>query len=429
MFIAGALIGSLVGCSVRDEKPSTPTASERTAALRRLSIDTPDSRTAAERLSDLRIVSQAVGRAADIQKVAFDRATTHDLERAIANLSHHESLYIRALCEWYTFERGYRGGELLSYYASAVEWLTNVLPPASLFQAHDALMATMLNASADPAFFASATDALRSELRLVFLYCMPDPGGWPAPLLQSLIRTQGSATSAPTPVAASANTPTPAPTPTAARAGTATPTPTPAPARADTAKPMPAPTPTAARAGTATPTPTPAPARADTAKPMPAPTPERTATPSSTPGAAASFAFGDGVHLVPSELAPGTYAAANTSNRCRIVYDNIYPVASGPGRVAFEVQGEWSSVSVSNCGTFEPYTPARLALFGDGVYLVPSELAPGTYAAANTSSRCRIVYDNIYPVASGPGRVAFEVQGEWSSVSVSNCGTFEPTTR
>ena len=138
--------------------------------------------------------------------------------------------------------------------------------------------------------------------------------------------------------------------------------------------------------------------------------------------------FGDGVYLVPSELAPGTYAAANTSSRCHITYDNIYSVASGPGRVTFEVQAEWSSISVSNCGTFESHTPDRLTSFGDGVYLVPSELAPGTYAAANTSSRCHITYDNLYSVASGPGRIAFEVQAEWSSISVRNCGTFESHT-
>ena len=139
-------------------------------------------------------------------------------------------------------------------------------------------------------------------------------------------------------------------------------------------------------------------------------------------------AFGDGVYLVHSELAPATYRANDTSSRCLIYYDNIYLVASGPGRITFEVQPEWSSISTSNCGTFEAHTPDRLTAFGDGVYLVPSELAPGTYRANDTSSRCLIYYDNIYLVASGPGRVTFEVQPEWSSISTSNCGTFELTT-
>ncbi len=103
-------------------------------------------------------------------------------------------------------------------------------------------------------------------------------------------------------------------------------------------------------------------------------------------------------------------------------------VASGPGRVTFEVQAEWSSVSTSNCGTFEAHTPSQLTAFGDGVYLVPSELAPGTYRANDTSSRCLVYRDNTRPVASGPGRVTFEVQAEWSSVSTSNCGTFEAHT-
>ena len=201
VFIAGGLIGSLVGCNVRDEKPSTPTASERAAALRRLTSDTPDSRSAAQRLADLRIVSPAVGRAADIQNAALDRATTRNLERAIADLSFVESLYIRELCDWDTFERSYRGGELLSYFASAVEWLTHVPPPDSLFRAHDALMATMLNPSTDPEFFDSAVDALRNELRLAFLYCMPEPSGWPAPQLRSPTRAQSAAPPTPTPAA------------------------------------------------------------------------------------------------------------------------------------------------------------------------------------------------------------------------------------
>ena len=135
--------------------------------------------------------------------------------------------------------------------------------------------------------------------------------------------------------------------------------------------------------------------------------------------------FGDGVYLVPSELAPGTYRAADTGSRCDVYRDNVHPVASGPGRVTFEVQAEWSSIRVSDCGTFEVHTPSRLASFGDGVYLVPSELAPGTYRAADTGSRCDVYRDNVHPVASGPGRVTFEVQAAWSSIRVRDCGTFE----
>ncbi len=398
VFIAGGLIGSLVGCNVRDEKPSTPTASERAAALRRLTSDTPDSRSAAQRLADLRIVSPAVGRAADIQNAALDRATTRDLERAIADLSFVEALYIREFCDWDTFERSFRGGELLSYFASAVEWLTHVPPPDSLFRAHDALMATMLNASTDPEFFDSAVDALRSELRLAFLYCMPEPSGWPATQLQSPTRSQSAApptptprrtpvaartnipTRAPTPVTVRANTPTPAPTPAASRtetptaSGVDTPTPTPAASGADTPTPSPTPTPAAPTAAP-TPTPTPTPA-VPTAAPTPTPTSAAAATaaPTATRTAAAPEAFGDGAYLVPSELAPGTYTATDTGPLCNVYRDNIYRLASGPGRVTFEVQPEWSTISISSCGTFAVHTPSRLPAFGDGAYLVPSEI-------------------------------------------------------
>ena len=142
-----------------------------------------------------------------------------------------------------------------------------------------------------------------------------------------------------------------------------------------------------------------------------------------TPSRLASF--GDGVYLVPSEVAPGPYRAADTGSRCDVYRDNVHPVASGPGRVTFEVQAAWSSIRVRDCGTFEAHSTSRIASFGDGVYLVPSELAPGTYRAADTGSRCRVYRDNVHQVASGPGRVTFEVQAEWSSIRVRDCGTFE----
>ena len=100
-------------------------------------------------------------------------------------------------------------------------------------------------------------------------------------------------------------------------------------------------------------------------------------------------------------------------------------MASGPGRVTFEVLAEWSSIRIRDCGTFELHTPSRLASFGDGVYLVPSEIAPGTYRALDSDNSCRVYRDNSRLVASGPGRVTFEVQAGWSTISVSDCTTFE----
>ena len=191
----------------------------------------------------------------------------------------------------------------------------------------------------------------------------------PAPILSrsnavtaTPTRAQGAAPSVPTPrptpAAARVASPTQAPTPVATRADTSAPTPTPAAARAET----PAPTPTPVAAGTETPTPVPIPAAAETAAPTPTPTSAaaETAAPTATRTAAAPEAFGDGVYLVPSELAPGTYRAADTGSRCDVYRDNVHLVTSGPGRVTFEVQAEWSSISVSNCGTFESHTPDRL---------------------------------------------------------------------
>ena len=119
--------------------------------------------------------------------------------------------------------------------------------------------------------------------------------------------------------------------------------------------------------------------------------------------------------MVPSEIAPGTYRAADTGGLCRVYRDNIYLVASGPGRVTFAVEAAWSTLSISNCAAFAVHTPSHLATFGDGAYLVPSEIAPGTYSAADTGGLCRVYRDNIYLVASGPGRVTFAVEAAWST--------------
>ena len=54
--------------------------------------------------------------------------------------------------------------------------------------------------------------------------------------------------------------------------------------------------------------------------------------------------------------------------------------------------------------TAAPNARLRLPKLGDGVYLVPSELAPGTYRATDTDNSCRVYGDNSRLVASGPGR-------------------------
>ena len=165
----------------------------------------------------------------------------------------------------------------------------------------------------------------------------------PAPILNrsnavtaTPTRAQGAAPSVPTPRPTPAvtriATPTQAPAPVATRANT--PTPVPTPAAAATAAPTPTSTAAAAATAAAPATAAPTPTRTAAAATTAAPTPTRTA--------AAPEAFGDGVYLVPSELAPGTYRASDTGSRCHITHDNTYSIASGPGRIAFEVQAGWS---------------------------------------------------------------------------------------
>ena len=111
-------------------------------------------------------------------------------------------------------------------------------------------------------------------------------------------------------------------------------------------------------------------------------------------------------------------APPTQTTHASVYRENSRLVASGPGRITFEVMPEWPSIRVRDCGTFELHTPSRLASFGNGVYLVPSEIAPGTYRADNTASRCDVYRDHVHRVTSGPGRVAFEVRAEWSSIRV-----------
>ena len=251
-------------------------------------------------------------------------------------------------------------------------------------------------------------------------------------------------TSVAAPVTAAAFATPPAPvseapvaTPTASVAATATApvseapvaTPTPSVAATATAPVSEAPvaTPTPSVAATAT-----APvSEAPVATPTPSVAATATAPVSETPRPtqpSVRTSFGDGTYLVPDEVVPGIYVTSDAGSLCRVYDHRSRRVAGGAGTVTITVSADWSRIEVSNCGTFRPHTPSVRTSFGDGTYLVPDEVAPGTYVTSDAGSLCRVYDHRSRRVAGGAGIVTITVSADWSRIKVSNCGTFRPHT-
>ena len=219
----------------------------------------------------------------------------------------------------------------------------------------------------------------------------------------------------------------PAATPTAAELPAATPTAAELPAATPTATELPAATPTAAELPAATPTATELPAATPTATELPAATPSASETPTPTLPTVRTT-FGDGTYLVPEEVAPGAYVTSDAQALCRVYDHRSARVAGGSGTITLTVLSDWSSIRVSNCGTFRPHTPTVRTTFGDGTYLVPEEVAPGTYVTSDAQALCRVYDHRSARVAGGSGTITLTVLSDWSSIRVSNCGTFRPHT-
>ena len=163
----------------------------------------------------------------------------------------------------------------------------------------------------------------------------------------------------------------------------------------------------------ATPTATVLPAAAPTASETPTPTLQSVRT-----------SFGDGTYIVPDEVAPGIYVTSDAQVRCGVYDHRSQRVASGSGTITIIVPPDWSSIRVSNCGTFRPHTPTVRTSFGDGIYVVPDEVAPGIYVTSDAQVLCRVYDHRSQRVASGSGTITITVPPDWSSIRVSNCGTF-----
>ena len=129
---------------------------------------------------------------------------------------------------------------------------------------------------------------------------------------------------------------------------------------------------------------------------------------------------------MPEEVAPGAYVTSDAQALCRVYDHRSARVAGGSGTITLNVLSDWSSIRVSNCGTFRPHTPTVRTTFGDGTYLVPEEVVPGAYVTSDAQALCRVYDHRSARVAGGSGTITLNVLSDWSSIRVSNCGTFRP---
>ena len=115
--------------------------------------------------------------------------------------------------------------------------------------------------------------------------------------------------------------------------------------------------------------------------------------------------FGDGEWIVGSEVAPGLYVASELANPGASVHwemcewTRLGDFRGGSGAYAYarlaaiaEIGPANAGFRSSRCGEWTPYrgpaaTPGQP--FGDGVFLVGAEIAPGPYRAAAPSEGCR----------------------------------------
>jgi len=179
------------------------------------------------------------------------------------------------------------------------------------------------------------------------------------------------------------------------------------------------------------------PTAAPTSTPVQPPTP--TAVPTTTPGT-----FGDGKFVIGQDIGPGTYRAANPSQGCYwerlsgfsgefgdIIANNFTAapdvVTIAPSDVGFSSEG---------CGTWtanlSPITTSPTAPFGEGKFIVGTDIAPGTWRNTGSSGGCYwerlsgfggtfgdIIANNfsssIEVVTIAPGDAGFESSG---------CGTW-----
>lgn len=157
----------------------------------------------------------------------------------------------------------------------------------------------------------------------------------------------------------------------------------------------------------------------------------------------APFSFGGGTRLVGTDVRPGRYRSVNAAGascyweRLRNTTGNNDIIANslGGGPRLLEVLATDVAVRTSGCATFTENTGAattsQTANFGNGVYLVGVDIAPGTWRADSPSTSC--YWERLRNI-TGSGAIIANFFGSTPAimtvlatdfaVGVSGCGTW-----
>ena len=112
-----------------------------------------------------------------------------------------------------------------------------------------------------------------------------------------------------------------------------------------------------------------------------------------TPIVAPGEPFGDGTFLVGAEIAPGRYRTTSASIDCAWEISRMtrYVSTIGGHRTIVDIEPSLTSFTSSGCGVWSMdltplITPGEP--FGDGLYLIGSEIAPGRYRTTSATDDC-----------------------------------------
>lgn len=176
--------------------------------------------------------------------------------------------------------------------------------------------------------------------------------------------------------------------------------------------------------------------------PVPTPPPTPTAAVSGAtprpPTSGLLTSFGDGTYEIGSQIPPGTYRTTTARN--------CYIQTGSSGLFAFGLSGEltvvfeptWRTVRPERCGTWTPITPTVQSSFGNGLFLVGSQVLPGIYQTTG-SLDCVLSehaptnkfgqFEGTHETANlGWGPQTIEVKSSWRMVSSTSCGTWNRIT-
>jgi hypothetical protein len=157
----------------------------------------------------------------------------------------------------------------------------------------------------------------------------------------------------------------------------------------------------------------------------------------------APFNFGGGTRLVGSEVRPGRYRSVNASGascywerlRNTTGSNDIIANSIGGGPRLVEIVATDVAIRTSGCATFTEVigaaTTSPTASFGNGVYLVGVDIAPGTWRADTPSTSCywerlRNITgsDDIIANFFGSTPAIMTVLATDVAIGVSGCGTW-----